>query len=167
MNTKKLCAYFLFFIILILCLSSLTSCGRSLLTREEYQQTKGEINSESFVDILQEPRYDKDNNSIVCEYRAHHTNIELINNHNQEYKHYKQYGNVIDSYWVCKSLFDIKKTLAKTTVIESTFLNPEIWIAETVKIKPQLNCQYWLEIYERSPWKNKESLLLRSKTFDY
>ncbi len=118
----------------LLCLSSLTSCNMAILTEEEYQQTKGVLKSQSDVYIDQEPLFDKDSNSIEWEYRIFTHYIESPSDWENDYI---QYGNVIDSYWVCKSLFNIKKTLAKTTIINSRSTHPDLWEAVRVKIKPQ------------------------------
>ena len=149
------------FILIILVSVTAISCCKPLLTEEEFTQIKGDYKSESYPIIDKQPFYLKEENTIECKYRVHHTYIESppdwINN-------YRQYGNVIDVYWVCNSLTSSysQKVLANTILINSSFINPDIWIGDSVKIEPHPHCIYWLEIYERNPWKNKKNLLLSS-----
>lgn len=147
--------------IMLILISITMSCGKQILTQDEYQQTKGDYKSESYIIIDKQPLLMKDQNVIECKYRIHHAYSESppdwIND-------YRQYGNVIDVYWIYKSLTKeySQKKLANTIIINSSHINPEIWVGGSEKIKPDLHCIYWLEFYERNPWKNEENLLLRS-----
>lgn len=148
-------------VIMLILISITVSCGKQILTQEEYQQTKGDYKSESYPIIDKQPYLMKDQNVIECDYRIHHTYSESppdwINN-------YRQYGNVIDVYWMCKSLTQeySQKKFANTIIINSSLMNPDIWVDGSEKIKPNLHYIYWLEFYERNPWKNEENLLLQS-----
>ena len=140
-------------------MASFASCTKELFTDIEIETIDGELKTQSDIFIDKQPEYNPESKEIVCKYRIHHYNMEFPED-KDAIKTIIQYGNIIESYWVDDQGL---RVLARQTVIKKSRLHPDLWYGEKPKYKPTSDGVYWLEIYERNPWKNKELLLEKSK----